>query len=163
LTIKKNILGLLLLLLLASPFFTTAYFLIKKQKLQSIYIERLEKKALHYFELKKTELVWVKKNKELVIQNRLLDIKEIIYQKDKVTVSGWFDEEEEQINKQAAKQATAKFPNQLVFMGYNYCEPLSFPYLKTFSVYIKLLFPKMEDPLFNTTLALLTPPPNNLV
>ena len=62
------------------------------------------------------KVTWIKKNREILFNGSMFDVRSIIYDKEYAILTGHFDEEENEINKQISKQTnpgqenkTAKF------------------------------------------------------
>ncbi len=56
--------------------------------------EKLEYQMLHRVTIKKTDLVWVKKNSEILLEGRMFDVKSISQENDILHIQGLFDDEE---------------------------------------------------------------------
>lgn len=89
----------LLLLAIASPSLLFVYFSTELLFIRHQMEEQLEHQHLQTLELKKAELKWHKKGKEIEIGDRLFDIKEIKEKGELVIVKGLFDDEEKKIKK----------------------------------------------------------------
>jgi hypothetical protein len=73
--------------------------------------ERLEKTYLQTTVIPAAEVRWVDYPNEILINNRLFDVKEFKWKKDNLVLKGLFDDEETYLQKQAqnaCRQSTAK-------------------------------------------------------
>lgn len=126
--------------------------------------KKLEKSFLQTIRLKKEDLVWVKKGKEIRVGNHLFDIKSIKENNGVCEIKGLYDEAEDLLHEQLnesqrnSDQQSQKSLLHLFFQLYTasenvYNEMIDPPALSEYSNYFSfyLPFPSSE---------LLTPPPN---
>jgi hypothetical protein len=123
---RKTILTIVALIFLVGPFISTSYFIMKKQDLKTSFLNRFEKRTLHTIELNKNEIVWESKDKEIIIKNRLFDIKSITYRNNKAIVTGWYDNEEDDVNIALNKNhnQSKKEKNTIPFFSYTFYEQI---------------------------------------
>lgn len=101
--VKKIITGLLLAIVLA-PLSYHFIFQAKQQSIQHRMKEQLEEKMLHSLVLSKDDLHWVKPGKEIVVEDKMFDIKTIEYRENNtVFITGLFDHEETLLVRQMKK------------------------------------------------------------
>jgi len=63
--------------------------------------EQMEEKVLHTVVLSSEKIQWIREGKEIELNDRLFDIKDIVYNSDgSATITGLFDEEETTLIKQ---------------------------------------------------------------
>jgi hypothetical protein len=125
---RKTILTIVALIFLVGPFISTCYFIIKKQELKINFLNRFETRALHTIELNKNEIVWESNNKELIINNHLFDVKTITYKNNKAIVTGWYDNEEDDVNialnNNNNHNQSKKEKNTIPFFSYTFYEQI---------------------------------------
>ncbi len=98
----KKISSFLLLSLVSAPFIFFVCFLVQQKVQQHHMLEMLENASLQTITINKTDIVWVKKNKEILIEGKLFDIKSYSILNDKVIFIGLFDKDEDAIKKNYA-------------------------------------------------------------
>lgn len=98
--IKKKILAFAMLLLAAAPLFFILGYLVKREFVYHQMIEKLENNSLHTISIALADINWIKKNKEVMVDGKLFDVKswEIIDGQAKLT--GLFDDEETNLAKE---------------------------------------------------------------
>lgn len=104
-TRKFTIATLFLLVLALAPVFYSLQFNIRQQNIRRRMKEQLEEKMLHTVLLNTRDIKWVRPGKEIMMNDRMFDVKSIAYNPDgSVTVTGLFDEEETVLVQQLQKQ-----------------------------------------------------------
>ena len=68
-----------MLLVVAAPLFFLGGFSIKQKLIQLAMTEKLEQGFLQNITANRSEIVWVKKNKEAIVEGKLFDVKQEIY------------------------------------------------------------------------------------
>ena len=68
-------------------------------------LERLEQESLHSLTLSSTDVHWVIPGKEIRIEGRLFDLKNISQKENAITVTGIFDEEEEELERMISRRS----------------------------------------------------------
>lgn len=77
--------------------------------------EKLETGLLHTITLPENEIVWVKKNKEIRIDNELFDIKSILKENNEIIITGVFDHEETEIEQKLGNlSGNTNHPNPIL-------------------------------------------------
>jgi hypothetical protein len=164
LLMRKKILVAVLLLAVAAPLFFSGVFLLRHKLIQHEMEEQLETASLQTLTLPATTVTWVKKDKEVLINGRLFDVKSISFTQNNITLTGLFDTDEDDLMA-AIKDATQQNNNTPLHQLAVKClfQPLynqsaSFHIqtswvnvAKHFSAYIETL----AEPCYNTTV----PPP----
>ena len=126
--------------------------------------EKLEKSFLQTIRLKKEDLVWVKKGKEIRIGNHLFDVKSIKENNGIYEVKGLYDEDEDILHEQLNEsqhntdQQSQKSLSHFFFQLYTVVENISSEQLNNtirpeYSDYFSCHLP-------SPSAELLTPPPN---
>ena len=64
--------------------------------------ERLENNQLQTIKIPLSEIQWTKKGEELIIYNRLFDVKEYHQSKSNLVITGLFDEDETRLDKEVS-------------------------------------------------------------
>jgi hypothetical protein len=95
--IRKRILVAALLLVVAGPIFFSGVFLVQQKLLQHEMMEKLETEAIQTINISVTDIHWVKKDKEALINGRLFDVKSIAIANNNITLTGLFDTDEDDL------------------------------------------------------------------
>jgi hypothetical protein len=158
---RKTILTILALLFLVGPFISTSYFIIKKEDLKNRFFKRFEDKKVHTIELNKDEIVWESKNREIIINNRLFDVKSITYQNNKAIITGWYDNEEENINIAINKehQKSKRENNTVPFFSYIFCEQIIYFKIEKWNNIDGKKYFTTNDSAYDIALQIFLPPP----
>jgi hypothetical protein len=96
---KKNILAFSMLLLVVAPLIFFMGFLVKREIIYHEMMEKLESASLHTITVRVADVNWKKKNKEVVIDGKLFDIKYTEIIDNEIKLTGLFDEEENKLEK----------------------------------------------------------------
>lgn len=112
-TYFKKIAAFFLLLIGAMPLLFTISFLIRQQIIRYEMKERLEEEYLHVITVPKAGLTWVKYNKEIIIGDKLFDVKSFSEKDGLYFLIGLFDEEETALNDLLEKGTDDKKENEL--------------------------------------------------
>ncbi len=91
-----------MLLLVAAPFIFFVFFFVQRKVVQHRMIEKLEQASLQTISINKVDIVWVKENKEALINGKLFDVKSYSISNNKIILSGLFDEDEDELRKDYA-------------------------------------------------------------
>ncbi len=160
----KKIIIFHLLALTIMPVFFSFYFTIHQDIIRHQMEERLENTFLQIIQIKKADLVWVKKGKEIRVGNRLFDIKSINEKNGVCEIKGLYDADEdllhEKLNKtqRNTKQQSQQLVIDFFFQLYtssemNLNEVLAVGISTKYSNYFEILLPSPAS-------ELLSPPPN---
>lgn len=98
-----------LILLLAMPLIWNTIALIREQLHFFDMQEKMEQAALHTLHVPESSVQWTKTGKEILINGKLFDVRSHTSSEGMLTVTGLFDEEEEQITKSLSAHQN---PNQ---------------------------------------------------
>jgi hypothetical protein len=93
-----------MLTIMAAPFLFFVCFLVQQKIHQHHMLEKLEHASLQTISINKADLIWVKKNKEVLINGKLFDVKSYSTIHDKIFLTGLYDEEEETLKKDYANR-----------------------------------------------------------
>ena len=93
-----------MLSLVAAPFIFFVCFLVQQKVQQHHMLEKLEHASLQQISINKADIVWVKKNKEVLINGELFDIKYYSFVNDKIILVGLFDKDEDALKKDYANK-----------------------------------------------------------
>lgn len=96
---KKNILAFSMLLLVVAPLLFFIGFLVKREIIYHKMMEKLESASLHTITIRLADVNWTKKNKEVMIDGKLFDVKYAEIIADKINLTGLFDDEETKLEK----------------------------------------------------------------
>ena len=110
----KKISAFFLLLTGAIPLLFTLFFLVKQQMIRYEMKEKLEKEFLHTITVPREEVTWVKYNKEIIVGNKLFDVKSFSEKNGLYFFTGLFDAEETALNDLLEKDTDDKNENELL-------------------------------------------------
>lgn len=79
--------------------------------------EKMEKQLLHTIALKNENIVWVKANKEIVVDGKMFDVKFYTTTNGVTTFTGLYDEEETRLNAVVNKEMGGKSEKQNSFLA----------------------------------------------
>jgi hypothetical protein len=99
---SKKILAFVLLLIVATPIFFFTCFLVKQKLIQYEMKERLESSLLQTIIADQSDVKWVKKNKEVIIGDRLFDVKFYTIENNQMILTGLYDDAEKKLKKDFA-------------------------------------------------------------
>jgi hypothetical protein len=99
---RKKILAFAMLLVVAAPLFLFIGFTVKQKQIQHAMKAKLESAVLQTIVLNKADVKWFKKNKEIIIDGKLFDIKSFATDGEKMIFSGLYDHEENKLKKEFA-------------------------------------------------------------
>ena len=109
----KAISASILLLILLCPLIMFVGIQLRQVCIREAMMERLERESQHTVKLEK--LIWYKKDKELLIEGRLFDVKSIHKCEDgKSCVKGLYDEEETKLKEQIRHAGSSMLGNHLI-------------------------------------------------
>ena len=91
----KKIFALALLFAVVAPLLFFAGYLVKQSLIQNEMEEQLETKALQTITTDLTGVQWLKKNKEVIIEGKLFDVKSYTITGNKIILTGLFDKDED--------------------------------------------------------------------
>lgn len=113
----KKITTLGLALIVAMPLFFTVGILVKQKILQFHRRERLEREGLQTITVPAEKINWIKAGKEVLVDGKLFDVKHFKKHSNQITLTGFFDKEEDslfdQIN-QMAKDNNRSSPFKVI-------------------------------------------------
>jgi hypothetical protein len=88
-----------MLLIAAAPVFFFAAFLVKQRLVQNEMEESLEHTSLQTIIVDQADFQWIKKDKEIIVDGRLFDVKSYIISGGQIEFTGLFDEDEDKLKK----------------------------------------------------------------
>ncbi|WP_462254147.1 hypothetical protein [Ferruginibacter sp.] len=91
-----------MLLVVAAPLFFFIGFTVKQKQIQHAMKDKLESAVLQTIVLNKADVKWFKKNKEIIIDGKLFDIKSYTIDGEKIVFTGLYDHEENKLKKEFA-------------------------------------------------------------
>lgn len=91
---KNKTLTVGLLIIISLPGLLVLHYQLRQLQIRHQMLESLEKQYVQTIRLPEKEIQWYKKNKELIIDGKLFDIKTISAENGMVTCTGLFDEKE---------------------------------------------------------------------
>ena len=102
----KKIQNFLLLFTIAAPLLLGTFFGLKQKVVQWQMQSAEENAAVETITISLSDFKWISLNKEAVIKGRLFDVKHFEINSNSITLSGFYDEKEEDLASQAAKIIT---------------------------------------------------------
>ena len=96
------------------PLLFTLFFLVKQQVIRYTMKERLEKEFLHTITVPKNEVVWAKYSKEIIVGDKLFDVKSFAEKAGLFFFIGLFDTEETALNDLLEKDTDDKNEYELL-------------------------------------------------
>ncbi len=156
-----------MLLVVAAPLFFYTSFTVKQKQIQHAMKAKLESAVLQTIVLNKADVKWFKKNKEIIVDGKLFDIKSYASDGEKIIFTGLYDHEENKLKKEFANLVHQKKDesaplNQLMFkfifaaaITKNEEAVITFPNENKKAVYAN----RNEKPV-SQFLSVFTPPPN---
>lgn len=107
----SNIMALILLVGIITPTFLLSFLQIKKLTTRFNMKHKLEASLLHKVKIDNHQVHWVKKGKELIINNRLFDVEKWHYTNNSIIVYGLYDDDETLLSLQLNDLLKKRFPD----------------------------------------------------
>lgn len=104
-----------MLFLAAAPLFFILGHLVKREIIFHEMMEKLETTSLHTITVRLADINWTKKNKEVIINGELFDVKYSQIIGDKVKLTGLFDKEENKLEREFANTMDSNNDQQTPF------------------------------------------------
>ena len=165
---KKNTILIFLLLLAGMPLLFPVYTLLEKKIIEHSMRERLELESLQVISIDAASVVWLKKDKEVLINGEPFDIKTITRKGDKFIISGLFDAREKVLKQQLQayhhdEDASTSKSNALLLLIFTTCLPEQVPIQCSilFSLYTSQTWQKYQDKICSLSLTIIVPPPRS--
>lgn len=95
--VRTNWIAFFLVLVLLCPVLAISSLSIAKKIVQHRMVEKLEHANIQTVIVKKSSFVWVKMNKEILVNGRMFDVKSYSFHDDLIVFKGLFDEDEKSI------------------------------------------------------------------
>ena len=99
---KKHIVAIYLLAIICYPGLLFLYLQASKIIVRYEMLEKLEREQLTEITLPKKDVVWFEQDKEIVVDNRMFDVKSSIDKNDSIVFKGLFDEKETLLKKRVS-------------------------------------------------------------
>ena len=157
-----------MLLLVAAPMLFFTCFLVRQKLIEHEMEERLEDAAVQTIVVNREDVVWLKKNKEVTVDGKLFDVRSYTITGNKISLSGLFDNEEEELHAQLDNFLHQKNDNssplahlfiKLIFPPLYNTSPSSLFSHNTLQSIARQLFPYQENIIFKKYSSLVGPPP----
>jgi hypothetical protein len=98
-----------------APLFMPAYFITTRSLIRHEMMERMEKQHLTAIQVPVDEFHWYEKDKEILVEGRMFDVKSIRLQSGTYYITGLFDEQETELELALQKKMEGSdIPQQLV-------------------------------------------------
>lgn len=95
--LRKQLTGYVMVLVLAAPLLFSIVFLLKQRSVQMDMRDKLEKISLQTISVEANRIVWIKQDKEIMIDGKLFDIKSAEIKGNTIVFRGLFDKDEDAI------------------------------------------------------------------
>lgn len=162
---KKNTIIYFLLFLVTMPLFFAVYTMIEKTIIEQQMEEKLEQENLQTVTLNATSVIWLKADKEILINGEPFDIKKISCNGNKITVAGLFDTEEKQLKKKLEEynnnsDNAAATNHSLLILFFIACyHPTEINFDAVFFIDSKQSWKNYQDSIWNLSCEIAAPPP----
>lgn len=101
---RRYIISFVLIVVLSLPFAAQLFMQVRISAIRNTMKQKLAKEQLTRLTIPVSALKWVKQGKEIIIGNRLFDIKTICTENDTAVVTGLYDEAEKKLTDQLSAQ-----------------------------------------------------------
>lgn len=162
----KKILAFSMLLLVVAPLFFFIGFLVKREIIYHEMMEKLESASLHTITIRLADVNWTKKNKEVMIDGKLFDVKYVEIIDNKINLTGLFDDEETKLEKKISTAFQSNKNQQAPFSQLKLKFIFNFYFNEdhssdSVSVYqSKKAYPAFNEFAVTNSSAVVSPPPN---
>jgi hypothetical protein len=163
----KKISSFLLLTLLAAPLIIFLCFVVQQKILQHRMIEKIEHSPLQSISLHYSDSIWIKKNKEVLVNGKLFDVKSYTFVNDNIILVGLYDNEEDALKDeyrillQAKKNKSILLDELILKLIFTYAIIENKPTKNLLAnSHIKNIFYRFSQNSINQYLSVNTPPPN---
>jgi hypothetical protein len=119
-SLTKPLIASVFIAVVCMPFAMSIYFVGKQQSIHLNIARQFKIRQLETISIHKTSVTWVREGKELLVNDKLFDVKFFSETGDYLKVTGLFDTKEDELNKQVLKSENEKSPvnptsNNLLF------------------------------------------------
>ncbi len=165
---KKNAIISFLLFLVTMPLFFAVYTMIEKIIIEQQMEEKMEQENLQTLTLDAAAVIWLKSDKEILINGEPFDIKKFSRNGNKITVTGLFDTEEKQLKKKLQAynnndHNAAATNHSLVLLFFIACQhPTEINFHTAFFITTKQSWKNYQDSICNLSRGITAPPPRLL-
>lgn len=88
-----------MLMLIAAPFIFFICFFVQQKVMQHRMLEKLEQASLQTISINKADIIWVKENREALIEGKLFDVKSFSINSNTIILTGLYDKDEDTLKK----------------------------------------------------------------
>jgi hypothetical protein len=103
--LQTKLIAFTFLLIVSVPVFLSVKFILKEILIEQEVEEKMKSEVLQTVRIAKTAINWVKPGKEILLDNKLFDVKYFESTNDIVTLTGFFDNEETELMSELNKYA----------------------------------------------------------
>ncbi len=166
---KKSTIVIFLLFLIVTPLVFAIYSIVEKGIIENRMKARMEEENLQTIIINTAEIVWLKAEKELLINGEPFDVKKITRNASSITVQGLFDLQEKKLHSklralQDARSKSSATNNSLLLLiftsFYKSADPAN--YQAVFFILAMQTWQQRRDSLCNLYKEISTPPPRFL-
>jgi hypothetical protein len=95
--LQKKIVAFVFLLIMAVPVFISVNFILQENMIQEEVDEKMNTVTLQSITVAKVDIVWLRAGKEILLGDRLFDVKNVETKNDSLILTGYFDTEETEL------------------------------------------------------------------
>lgn len=92
--LHKQIIAFLFLLIVAVPLFVSLKFIVEESLIQQAVEEKMNTVVLQSVTVSKADIIWIRAGKEILVDDKIFDVKDYETKDEVVTLTGYFDREE---------------------------------------------------------------------
>ena len=168
--LRTKILTAFLLLLSALPVACTVAYLVKLEMNAFAMEEKLEQSSLQTIIVSSNELVWLEKDREVLIKGKLFDVKSTSIINDSTRLTGLFDTDENKILKDlyAMEENDEESSPVCSILAHMFCPAVLQKRIQAATAENTILkntgFPYLQAVIYNNPcIGIITPPPNTAI
>ncbi len=95
--LQHKLIAFVFLLIVAVPVFLSLQFILEKKLIQEEVDEKMKTAVLQTIRIPKADIIWIKAGKEILLDDKLFDVKHFESTNEMVTLTGFFDTEETEL------------------------------------------------------------------
>jgi hypothetical protein len=95
--LQYKITAFVFLLIIAVPVFLSVKFILEENLIQEEVEEKMNTVVLRSVSIAKADIIWIKAGKEILLDDKLFDVKNFAVKKDTIILTGYFDDKETEL------------------------------------------------------------------
>jgi hypothetical protein len=95
--LQHKLIALVFLLIVAVPVLLSVKFILEENLIQEEVEEKMNTAVLKSISIPKADIIWIKAGKEILLDDKLFDVKNFTVKKDTITLTGYFDDKETEL------------------------------------------------------------------